>query len=858
MNAPQPLAAMPEAADLAAPPARARPRARCCSTPPSRGRYATDASIYQIMPVGVFVPTHGARRRHRDRHRARPAACRCCRAAAAPRSAARRRARRWSSTPASTCATCSTSTRTRRTVDGRARHRARPPQRLAEAARPVVPGRRVDQRAGHARRHGRQQLLRLALASPTATWCTTCSASSAWLADGRAARRSGRSPALRRRASARSPTSCAAWPSSSAPRSRPAGPRCMRRVAGYNLDIFATAERAALHRRRQRQPGPPAGRRRGHAGLHAQPDAAARARCRAPRCSASSTSRPSTPRWTRRSTSSSSGPSAVELVDRTMIELALRQPGVPADDRDGADRPSPTAILLVEFSGDDKAALLRQAARAGRADGRPRPARQRGRDARRRAAEGAVGGAQGRPEHHDEPEGRRQAGQLHRGLRGAARTPGRVHRCADRGVRAARHARHLVRARLGRHAARAADPRHARATAPRKMRAIADEAAALVRKYKGAYSGEHGDGLCRGEWIAWQFGPRINAGVPRHQAAARPDQPVQPRQDHRPAEDGRRARCSASRRGYQDDRADSRCSTGRPGTCRTIRSTEATTAPGSGGDSTGGLAKAVEMCNNNGHCRKFDAGTMCPSYRVTRDEQHLTRGRANTLRLALSGQLGADALHRRRGARGAGPVRRLQGLQARLPDRRRHGEDEDRVPGAATRRATACTLKDRLIAHLPDYAPLASRLPWLFNLRDRVPVRRRLSERWLGLSAAALAAALAARHLLARGAVAAARHARPKLLAADQAGGAVRRHLQRPLRDRERPRRGARAAGRRLHACTRRAGARRRAPVLRPHLPGRRHGRRGQGRARAQLIDALLPLARARHRRSSASSRRAC
>ena len=49
------------------------------------------------------------------------------------------------------------------------------------------------------------------------------------------------------------------------------------------------------------------------------------------------------------------------------------------------------------------------------------------------------------------------------------------------------------------------------------------------------------------------------------------------------------------------------------------------------------------MCNNNGHCRKFDAGTMCPSYRVTRDEQHLTRGRANTLRLALSGQLGPDA-----------------------------------------------------------------------------------------------------------------------------------------------------------------------------------------------------------------------
>ncbi|CAH2784506.1 MAG: Fe-S protein, homolog of lactate dehydrogenase SO1521 [uncultured Paraburkholderia sp.] len=67
-------------------------------------------------------------------------------------------------------------------------------------------------------------------------------------------------------------------------------------------------------------------------------------------------------------------------------------------------------------------------------------------------------------------------------------------------------------------------------------------------------------------------------------------------------------------------------------------------APGSGNDLSGGLAKAVEMCNNNGHCRKFDAGTMCPSYRVTKDEQHVTRGRANTLRLAISGQLGEAGL----------------------------------------------------------------------------------------------------------------------------------------------------------------------------------------------------------------------
>ncbi len=73
-------------------------------------------------------------------------------------------------------------------------------------------------------------------------------------------------------------------------------------------------------------------------------------------------------------------------------------------------------------------------------------------------------------------------------------------------------------------------------------------------------------------------------------------------------------------------------------------------------------------------------GTMCPSYRVTRDEQHLTRGRANTLRLALSGQLGAGGAASRRREGNARPVRVLQGLQARLPHRRRHGEDEDRGP----------------------------------------------------------------------------------------------------------------------------------------------------------------------------------
>src|SRR5438876_11511091 len=173
-----------------------------------------------------------------------------------------------------------------------------------------------------------------------------------------------------------------------------------------------------------------------------------------------------------------------------------------------------------------------------------------------------------------------------------------------------------------------------------KMRAIAEEASAMVREYKGAYSGEHGDGLCRGEWVAWQFGPRIGGAFAEIKALFDPDNRMNPGKIVAPPK--------------MDDATLFRYG---PGYRRATLSpqldwsawdvdrdplTGSESAPGTGGDTTRGLAKAVEMCNNNGHCRKFDAGTMCPSFRVTRDEQHTTRGRANTLRLALSGQLGGE------------------------------------------------------------------------------------------------------------------------------------------------------------------------------------------------------------------------
>jgi Fe-S oxidoreductase len=58
----------------------------------------------------------------------------------------------------------------------------------------------------------------------------------------------------------------------------------------------------------------------------------------------------------------------------------------------------------------------------------------------------------------------------------------------------------------------------------------------------------------------------------------------------------------------------------------------------------GGFDRAVEMCNGAGICRKRTTGTMCPSFMVTREEEHSTRGRANLLRAALSGRLPKEEL----------------------------------------------------------------------------------------------------------------------------------------------------------------------------------------------------------------------
>jgi ferredoxin len=338
------------------------------------------------------------------------------------------------------------------------------------------------------------------------------------------------------------------------------------------------------------------------------------------------------------------GPTAVELVDRTMIELGLANPAFrPTIETALIGRPA--AILLVEFAGDDRAALqarLRQLVELMGELGLP-------------------GSVVEMPEEAMQKnlwEVRKAGLNIMMSLKGDGKPVSFIEDCAVPLQHLAEYTDALTEV-FARHGSRGTWYAHAsvgtlhvrpildmRTDGAAKMRAIAEEAAALVRKYKGAFSGEHGDGLCRGEWIAWQFGPAINQALRAIKQEFDPQGLFNPGKiiDTPKMDDGRLFRFAPA-------------DTPRPYRRIPIAPvldwsawnvqadpvTEETTAPGTGGDVTGGFAKAVEMCNNNGHCRKFDAGTMCPSYRVTRDEQHLTRGRANTLRLAVSGQLGPDA-----------------------------------------------------------------------------------------------------------------------------------------------------------------------------------------------------------------------
>jgi FAD/FMN-containing dehydrogenase/Fe-S oxidoreductase len=247
------------------------------------------------------------------------------------------------------------------------------------------------------------------------------------------------------------------------------------------------------------------------------------------------------------------------------------------------------------------------------------------------------------------------------------------------------------------------------------MRAIAEEAFALVRAFKGSHSGEHGDGIVRSEFHQSMFGGRLVQAFEEVKTAFDPGGLFNPGKiTQAPKFDDR------TRFRYGPDY--------RAGEIATQLDWSA--YPGAGG----GFQGAVEMCNNNGACRALAGGVMCPSYRVTRDERDVTRGRANALRLAITGQLGKDAFASDDMADTMKLCVSCKACRRECPT----GVDMARmkIEVAAARVARrGLSLHDRLVGYLPRYAPLAAKLPALLNLRNDVLPAAKLMERFAGFAA---------------------------------------------------------------------------------------------------------------------------
>jgi FAD/FMN-containing dehydrogenase/Fe-S oxidoreductase len=423
------------------------------------------------------------------------------------------------------------------------------------------------------------------------------------------------------------------------------------------------------------------------------------------------------------------GPVAVELVDRTMIDLAIGNPAFrPVIERALVGQPQ--AILLVEFAGDDKPALL-----------------SRLHDLTVLVADlGLPGMVVEMVDANAQKalwEVRKAGLNIMMSMKGDGKPVSFIEDCAVPLEHLAEYTRQLTEV-FHRHGTEGTWYAHAsvgtlhvrpildmRRDGRTRMRAIAEEAAELVRRYKGAYSGEHGDGLCRGEWVSWQYGPRINQAFREIKALFDPGNRFNPDKIVNPPR--------------MDDPANFRFAPHyaiRPLTPALDWSawnvtrdpmTGRESAPGTGQDASGGLAKAVEMCNNNGHCRKFDAGTMCPSYRVTKDEQHVTRGRANTLRLALSGQVGMEGLASRAVKEALELCVSCKGCKRECPTSVDMAKMKIEARHAWVR-AHGLTLRDRLVAFLPRYAAAASRFAPVMRWVDGMPALSHRIKRAIGMA----------------------------------------------------------------------------------------------------------------------------
>ena len=402
-------------------------------------------------------------------------------------------------------------------------------------------------------------------------------------------------------------------------------------------------------------------------------------------------------------------PSAVELVDRTMINLARDIPMYAAI-VDRFVQGEPEALLLVEFSGEDQAQqlqglqqLVELMAELGFPD--------------------AVVEATDTEFQQSIWEVRKSGLNIMMSMKGDGKPVSFIEDCAVDLKDLAEYTRRLTDI-FHKHGTTGTFYAHAsvgclhvrpilnmkEASGATKMRAIVEETLEMVREYKGSHSGEHGDGLARSEFHEAMFGRRMVASFEEIKDSFDPAGTFNP---------GKIVRASK-----MDDRNLFRFAPGYA--AQPIATTMDWSA-------WGGFNRAIEMCNNNGACRKADVAVMCPSYRVTGEEQHLTRGRANSLRLAISGQLGADALVSDAMYETMELCISCKGCKRECPT----GVDMAKMKIEFLHQYYGkhrMPIKDTLVAFLPRYAHWAGNFSILLNLRDQIPGLAKISEWLLGFS----------------------------------------------------------------------------------------------------------------------------
>ena len=240
-----------------------------------------------------------------------------------------------------------------------------------------------------------------------------------------------------------------------------------------------------------------------------------------------------------------------------------------------------------------------------------------------------------------------------------------------------------------------------------QVRAIADEITDLVLEFGGTVSSEHGDGRARSPFLERMYGPTLMQAFRELKRAFDPDNRMNP------------GNLVASPGITEHLRYGAQYTTWQPATLLDF-------------SSQGGFAAAVEMCNGVGVCRKTLEGTMCPSYMATRDEEHSTRGRANALRAVLSGALPPAEFTGRRLYEVMDLCLECKGCKAECPS----NVDMAKLKYEFLyhyHRAHGLPLRNRLFGHIGRLSALGARVPGLFNWASGLATTRWLLERVAGI-----------------------------------------------------------------------------------------------------------------------------